>query len=171
MILKSVKLIKRNSSCFFTTAYYQLQALLFTHRCYIEWITRLNIVHQIERDLEISTIYTKVFSVLHIRIVFLILFHLNSKENSIHQHCLEFIVIEVYVISDNELYFQAQKNTSNLRNFYIFECQNPKTKQYRKILLSTELVRFGKLSQSYRVSQIWQTNSIRDFRQTVLNAK
>ena len=44
--------------------------------------------------------------------------------------------------------FKLRKNTYNLRNVHLFECQNPRTKRY------------GLDCIAYRVSQIWQTVAI-----------
>ena len=36
-----------------------------------------------------------------------ILFNLYSSEKSIHQNCLEFLILEEYIISNNELNFHS----------------------------------------------------------------
>ena len=67
----------------------------------------------------------------------------NSNEKPVHQ-CIELLMIEVYkylnglspdVMSD---IFKLTENTYNLRNFHIFESQNPRTKMH------VEIVNFGK---------------------------
>ena len=74
----------------------------------------------------------------------------NANEKSIHQKCLEFLMIEVYkylnglspqIIND---IFKFRKNIYNLRNVYLFEVQNLRTK------------RFGLDCIAYRSSQIWK---------------
>ena len=57
-----------------------------------------------------------------------------SNEKPVHQKCIELLMIEVYkylnglspdIMSD---IFKLRENTYNLRNFHIFESQNPKQK-------------------------------------------
>ena len=73
----------------------------------------------------------------------------NSNEKPVHQKCIELLMIEVYkylndlspdIMSD---IFKLRENTYNLRNFHIFESQNPRTKT------------FGLDSVAYRASQLW----------------
>ena len=68
-----------------------------------------------------------------------------------HQKCVEFLIIEVYrylvelsPLIMNDI-FKLRKIIYNLRNFYLFESQNPRTKW------------FGLDYIAYRASQIWQT--------------
>ena len=74
----------------------------------------------------------------------------NSNEKPVHQKCIELLMIEVYkylnglspdIMSD---IFKLRENTYNLRNFHIFESQNPRTKK------------FGFDSIAYRASQLWK---------------
>ena len=74
----------------------------------------------------------------------------NSNEKPVHQKCTELLMIEVYkylngllpdIMSD---IFKLRENTYNLRNFHIFESQNPRTKK------------FGLDSIAYRASQLWE---------------
>ena len=74
----------------------------------------------------------------------------NSNEKPVHQKCIELLMIEVYkylnglspdIMSD---IFKLRENTYNLRNFHIFESQNPRTKK------------FGLDSIAYRASQLWK---------------
>ena len=60
----------------------------------------------------------------------------NSNEKPVHQKCIELLIIEVYkylnglstdIMSD---IFKLRENTYNLRNFHIFESQNPRTKKF-----------------------------------------
>ena len=73
----------------------------------------------------------------------------NSNEKPVHQKCMELLMIEFHkylndlspdIMSD---IFKLKENTYNLRNFHIFECQNPRTKT------------FGLDSVAYRASQLW----------------
>ena len=71
-----------------------------------------------------------------------------SNEKPVHQKCIELLMIEVYkYLNDqspdimNEV-FKLRENTYNLRNFHIFESQNPRTKK------------FGLDSVTYRASQL-----------------
>ena len=59
----------------------------------------------------------------------------NANEKPLHQKCIELLMIEVYkylnglspdIVSD---IFKPRENTYNLRNFDIFESQNPRTKK------------------------------------------
>ena len=102
-------------------------------------IGRINSIH--ERCLRlIQQYYTSDFEVLLE----------NSNEKPVHQKCIELLVIEVYkylndlspdIISD---IFKVRESTYNLRNFHIFESQNPRTKK------------FGLDSIAYRASQLWK---------------
>ena len=74
----------------------------------------------------------------------------NAKEKPVHQKCIKLLMIEVYkylnglspdIMSD---IFKLRENTYNLRNFHIFESQNPRTKK------------FGLDSIAYRTSQLWK---------------
>ena len=74
----------------------------------------------------------------------------NSNEKPVHQKCIKLLMIEVYkylnglspdIMSD---IFKLRENTYNLRNFHIFESQNPRTKK------------FGLDSIAYRASQLWK---------------
>ena len=74
----------------------------------------------------------------------------NSNEKPVHQKCIELLMIEVYkylnglspdIMSD---IFKLRENTYNLRNFHIFESQNPRTKK------------FGLDSITYIASQLWK---------------
>ena len=60
----------------------------------------------------------------------------NSNEKPVHQKCIELLMTEVYkylnglspdIMSD---IFKLRGNTCNLRNFHIFESQNPRTKKF-----------------------------------------
>ena len=59
----------------------------------------------------------------------------NSNEKPVHQKCIELLMTEVYkylndlspdIMSD---IFKLRENTYNLRNFHIFESQNPRAKK------------------------------------------
>ena len=72
----------------------------------------------------------------------------NSNEKSVYQKFIELLMTEVYkylnslspdIMSD---IFKLRENTCNLRNFHIFESQNPRTKK------------FGIASIAYRASQL-----------------
>ena len=74
----------------------------------------------------------------------------NSNGKPVHQKYIELLMIEVYkylnglspdIMSD---IFKLRENTYNLRNFHIFESQNPRTKK------------FGLDSIAYRASQLWK---------------
>ena len=74
----------------------------------------------------------------------------NSNEKPVHQKCMELLMIEVYnylsglspdIMSE---IFKLRQNTYNLRNFHIFESQNPRTKK------------FGLDSIACRDSQLWK---------------
>ena len=70
----------------------------------------------------------------------------NSNEKPVHQKCIELLMIEVYKYL-NDLspdIMSVRENTYNLRNFHIFESQNPRTKK------------FGLDSIAYRASQLWK---------------
>ena len=73
----------------------------------------------------------------------------NSNEKPVHQKFIELLIIEAYkylnglspdIMSD---IFKLRENTYNLRNFHIFESQNPRTKK------------FGLDSIAYRASQMF----------------
>ena len=60
----------------------------------------------------------------------------NATAKSIHQKCLEFLMIEVYqylnglstqIIND---IFKLRKNIYNLKNVHLFGSQNPRRKRY-----------------------------------------
>ena len=74
----------------------------------------------------------------------------NANEKSVHQKCIEFILIEVYKYLNGlspdiiSTIFKLRQNTYNLRNFHAFESQNPRTKK------------FGLDSIAYRASQLWK---------------
>ena len=74
----------------------------------------------------------------------------NANEKSVHQKCIEFLLIEVYEYLNRlspgimNTFFKFRQNTYNLRNFQIFESQNPGTKK------------FGLDSLAYRASQLWK---------------
>ena len=102
-------------------------------------ICRINSIHERCPRL-IQQIYTSDFEVLLE----------NSNEKPVHQKCIELLMIEVYkylnglspdIMSD---IFKLRENTYNLRNFHIFESQNPRTKK------------FGLDSIAYRASQLWK---------------
>ena len=74
----------------------------------------------------------------------------NSNEKPVRQKCIELLMIEVYkylnglspdIVSD---IFKLSENTYNLRNFHIFESQNPRAKT------------FGFGSIAYRARQLWK---------------
>ena len=74
----------------------------------------------------------------------------NANEKPTHQKCIELLMIEVYkylnglspdIMSD---IFKLRENTYNLKNFHIFEFQNPKTEK------------FGLDGITYRTSQLWK---------------
>ena len=74
----------------------------------------------------------------------------NSNEKPVHQKCIQLLMIEVYkyqnvlsldIMSD---IFKLRENAYNLRNFHIFDSQNPRTKT------------FGLDSIAYRASQLWK---------------
>ena len=74
----------------------------------------------------------------------------NANEKQVHQKCIELLMIEVYKYLNglspdimNEI-FKLRENTYNLRNFHIFESENPRTK------------RFGLDCIAYRASQLWK---------------
>ena len=106
------------------------------------FIGRINSIH--ERYLRlIQENYTSDFEVL--------LENLNEKP--VYQKCIELLLNEVYeylkylndlspdMMSD---IVKLRENTYNLRNFHIFESQNPRTKK------------FGLDSIAYRASQLWK---------------
>ena len=73
----------------------------------------------------------------------------NANEKPVHQKCIELLMIEVYKYL-NDLspdIMSVWENTYNLRNFHIFESQNPRTKK------------FGFDSIAYRASQLWKNVS------------
>ena len=102
-------------------------------------IGRINSIH--ERCLRlIQQNYTSDFEVLR----------QNSGEKPVDQKCIELLMIGVYkylnglspdIMSD---ILKLRENTYSLRNFNIFESQNPRTK------------RFGLDSIAYRASQLWK---------------
>ena len=72
----------------------------------------------------------------------------NRNEKQVHQKYIELLVIEVYkylngLSPDNmNNIFKLRENSYNLRNFQIFESQNPRTKK------------FGLDSIAYRANQL-----------------
>ena len=102
-------------------------------------IGRINSIH--ERCLRlIQQNYTSDFEVLR----------QNSGEKPVDQKCIELLMIGVYkylngpspdIMSD---ILKLRENTYSLRNFHIFESQNPRTK------------RFGLDSIAYRAGQLWK---------------
>ena len=74
----------------------------------------------------------------------------NAYEKSVHQKCIEFLLIEVYKYLNDlspdiiNTIFKLRQNTYNLRNFHAFESHNPRTKN------------FGLDSIAYRASQLWK---------------
>ena len=73
----------------------------------------------------------------------------NSNKKPVPRKCIELLMIQVYkyqnglspdILSD---IFKLRENTYNLRNFHIFESQNPRTKK------------FGLDSIAYRASQMF----------------
>ena len=88
----------------------------------------------------------------------------QTNEGTIHQRCINSLLIEVYKYLNgfspdimNEI-FILRENRYNLRNFHLFETDNPQT------------VRFGLDSIAYRASQLWQQLplSIRESRSLAL---
>ena len=77
----------------------------------------------------------------------------NVSEKSVHQKCIEFLLIEVckYLNAlSNDIIntiFTLRQNTYNLRNFHAFESHNPRRKK------------FGIDSIAYRASQLWKNVS------------
>ena len=70
----------------------------------------------------------------------------NSNEKPVHQKCIGLLKTEVYKYL-NDLspdIMSVRENTYNLRNFHIFESQNPRTKK------------FGLYSIAYRASHLWK---------------
>ena len=76
----------------------------------------------------------------------------NANEKSVHQKCIEFLLIEVYKYLNDlssdimNTIFKPKQNTLNLRNFHAFEFQKPKTKAF--VLDSI----------AYSASQFWKNN-------------
>ena len=74
----------------------------------------------------------------------------NANQKSVHQKCIKFLMIEVYKYLNGlspdimNTVFKLRQNTCNLRNFHVFESQNPRTKK------------FGVDSIAYRASQLWK---------------
>ena len=103
-------------------------------------IGRINSIH--ERCLRlIQQNYTSDFEVL---------LENANDEKPVHQKCIELLMTEVYkylndlspdIMSD---FFELKENTYSLRNFHIFEAQNPNTKT------------FGLDCIAYRASQLWK---------------
>ena len=88
-------------------------------------IRRINSIH--ERCLHlIQQTYTSDFEVLLE----------NSNEKPLHQKCIELLMTEVYKYLNGlsldimSGIFKLRENTYNLRNFHIFESQNPSTKKF-----------------------------------------
>ena len=76
----------------------------------------------------------------------------NANEKLVHHKFIEFLLIEVYKYLNGQSpdvmnsTFKPRQNTCNLRSFYAFEYQNPRTKK------------FGPDSIAYRASQLWKNN-------------
>ena len=74
----------------------------------------------------------------------------NSNQKPVHQKCIELLMIEVYKYLNGlspdimSVIFKLRENTYNLRNFHVFESQNPRTKK------------IGLDSIAYRASQLWK---------------
>ena len=74
----------------------------------------------------------------------------NSNKNPVHQKCIDLLMIQVYKYLNDlspdimSYIFKLRENTYNLRNFHMFESQNPRTKT------------FGLDSIVYRASQLWK---------------
>ena len=107
--------------------------------CTKNFIGRISSIHELCLRL-IQQNYTSDFEVLL----------KNSNKKPVHQKCIQLVMIEVYkclnglspdIMSD---IFKLRENTYNLRNFHIFESQNPRTKK------------FGLDSIAYRASQLWK---------------
>ena len=101
----------------------------------------MNVLHKTMPGL-IQQNYTSDFEVL--------LEHANEKQ--VYQKCIELLMTEVYkylnrlspdIMSD---IFELRENTFNLRNFLIFESQNPRTKK------------FGLDTIAYKASQLWKND-------------
>ena len=60
----------------------------------------------------------------------------NANEISVHQKCIECLLIEVYkyLIGQSPEFmntiFKLRENTYNLKDFHAFESQNPRTKRF-----------------------------------------
>ena len=60
----------------------------------------------------------------------------NANEKSVHQKCIEFLLIEVYEYLNGlfpdimNTIFKLRQNTYNLRNFHAFESENSRTKKF-----------------------------------------
>ena len=74
----------------------------------------------------------------------------NANEKQVQQKCIELLMIEVYKYLNglspdtmNDI-FKLRENTYSLRNFHIFESQNPRTKT------------FSLDSIAYRAGQRWR---------------
>ena len=78
----------------------------------------------------------------------------NANEKQVHQKCIELLMIEIYKylngLSPNIMndIFKLRENTYNLRNFHIFESENPRAK------------RFSLDCTAYRASQLWNNFSV-----------
>ena len=76
--------------------------------------------------------------------------NLKANEKSVHQKCIEFLLIEIYKYLNDlspdiiNTVFKLRQNTYNLRNFHAFESQNTRTKK------------FDLDSIVYRTSQFWK---------------
>ena len=74
----------------------------------------------------------------------------NANEKSVHQKCIEFLMIEVYKYLNGlspdimNTIFKLRQNTYNLRHFHAIESQNPRTRK------------FGLDSIAYIASQLWK---------------
>ena len=73
----------------------------------------------------------------------------NANEKSVHQKCIEFLLIEVFKYLNGlspdimKTVFKLRQNTCNLRNFHAFE--SPRTKKFGQDSMHTELVSFRKM--------------------------
>ena len=74
----------------------------------------------------------------------------NSNEKPVHQKYIELLMIEVYKYLNDPSpdfmshIFKLRESTYNLRNFHIFESQNPRTKPFGLDIITC------------RASQLWK---------------
>ena len=72
----------------------------------------------------------------------------NADEKSIHQKCIEFLFIEVYIYLNGLLLdimntiFKLRQNIYNLRNFHTFESQNPRIKKFDLVSIAYTAIQF-----------------------------